>query len=397
MIMALGTRKPTDVKVRDYINTYGKKKYGIQDSEIGWYNDPSVEGSNTRVSLGGKPVAEPTYLSDDNRTYMDEGKLRAAIDDYANQMGYKDLTATDYTNPYKEKTDALLDDILNTEEFVYNSDEDPLFQQYKKEAMENSSKAYEDTLGNMAGMTGGRQNTWAITAASQARDSYLDDLENRRLDYNELAYQRWLDEQALNQQKLNTVQNLDAAEYQKFSTDRAFDRNTFETDRAFDRSVLESDRNYDFSLDRARRSDFESDRAYDYQVTRDKVLDDQWMQQFNESQRRSLVQEALQRRQISISEANALLAREQFEWSKSEDNPDNAYKRAMTKKAEQTEMVEPDTVGPLYQSMMSADDPGQWLIENSRWLTNDELKALENYLPKTDETIALLEYLENLR
>jgi hypothetical protein len=31
--------------------------------------------------------------------------------------------------------------------------------------------------------------------------------------------------------------------------------------------------------------------------------------------------------------------------------------------------------------MMASADPHQWLVENGKWLTDDELKTLQKYLP----------------
>jgi hypothetical protein len=35
--------------------------------------------------------------------------------------------------------------------------------------------------------------------------------------------------------------------------------------------------------------------------------------------------------------------------------------------------------------MRTAENPEQWLIENSPYLTSSELKALKGYLPKDDD------------
>jgi hypothetical protein len=65
------------------------------------------------------------------------------------------------------------------------------------------------------------------------------------------------------------------------------------------------------------------DRNFQYQVNRDNVLDERWMQQFTYQQKLDMINQALQNRQISASEANAAasraLQREQFEYGKEQD------------------------------------------------------------------------------
>ena len=150
--------------------------------------------------------------------------------------------------------------------------------------------------------------------------------------------------------------------------------------KQFDRGVLESDRNYG-------RSVFESDRSYDYDATRDQINDDQWMKKFNYEQQQNIIQQALEKKRISISESNAALSRAEFAYRKERDTKEDS------KKASE------ETVGALYSSMMNAKDPvtGQqkdpaaWLKENAQYLTDSELKSLAGYLPKDNNTAALLE------
>jgi hypothetical protein len=174
-------------------------------------------------------------------------------------------------------------------------------------------------------------------------------------------------------------------DYQK-DRDVVIDENN---DRNYDRSVLESDRGYNYQVGRDKvtdaadtrnydRSVLESDRGYNYSVSRDKVMDGQWLKQFNASEQQRIVQNAIEKRQISVSEGNLALSRSRLNYEKEQD-------RAAAEAS--------NTIGALYGDMMGAQDPSKWLQQNAQWLTSSELKSLAGYLPKNNSTDALIQAL----
>jgi polyhydroxyalkanoate synthesis regulator phasin len=122
-------------------------------------------------------------------------------------------------------------------------------------------------------------------------------------------------------------------------------------------------------------SDFNNDRAFNYQVSRDQVLDSQWLSQFNESKRQAMVNEAIQKGELSISEGRLALDRAAQAWSQSPNNPDNQYKQAQIDNMNDKSSNN-STVGALYSTMMASGDPDKWLQENGQYLTNDEFSKL---------------------
>lgn len=332
--MAVGKKKYDDVAVRDYINLYGGKNYGVKNSDIDWVQDTS-EPIGGYVTIGGTKVASPTY-GEDGRSYMNESALKDAIDRYAVNQGIKKpYEAMEppkmQDSPYSGQIDSLLNDIMNTKSFSYDPESDPSFQAYRDVYTKQGDRAFTNAMGEAAGLTGGRLNSWAMTAGSQARDVYNDRLMERVPELERLAYDMYMGNLNQKIQNLNMLQYQDQTAYNRhrdtvgdYQTDRAFNYGASRDDRA----DYEADRNYKYNVGRAERADIESDRAYDYQVTRDKVLDERWMKQFTADEQQRIIQNALQRRQISVSEANAALNRAQFEWSKDPNNPDNRYKEA---------------------------------------------------------------------
>lgn len=339
-----GKRDLNDVAVREFIKSYGRK-YGLQDSDIGYYTDDSLGDTGMMVTIGGIPVGVPSYL-EDGVSYMNQDLLQAAIDKAAEQLGlqnqyetpeynipeyqapehyqdpepyqapepYKAPEApTAYTSPYADKIDALLAEIMSPASFSYSADTDPAFQAYKAAYNREGDRAMKNAIAESSGITGGRLNTWAVSAAQQAQDywnsrimdvipqlyeaaysKYRDSLNDKRTnlgllsqldntqygryrdtvaDYQDarnFGYAQYLDERNFGRQNYEIDRAFDRANYE---TDRAFDRSNYEADRAFNRNIYESDRAYDrgvFESDQARkteaarykRADLESDRAF---------------------------------------------------------------------------------------------------------------------------------------
>jgi hypothetical protein len=334
--MAKGIKNEDDVDVRDYINKYGGSTYGIKDSDIGWLSDPNQAGGGS-VTLGGKNLAAPSY-NDNGNTFMNESALRDAIDRYASGNGLKTQSSFQmpeapaaYQSPYASEIDSLLNDIRNTGSFEFNPEENESFKAYKKVYNNEGNRAFTNSMGEAAGLTGGRLNSYAVTAGSQARDVWSDRLMARVPELEQLAYNMYMGDISNKLQNLNALQNQDNTAYGRhrdtigdFQTDRNFNYGVGRDER----TDFENDRNYNFDVGRADRSDFETDRAFDYGVDRDKIMDKQWLDQFTADEKQRIVSNALQNKQISISEANAALNREQFNWQKDPTNPDNLYKAA---------------------------------------------------------------------
>lgn len=379
------------VKIRDYINSYGSQ-YGINNDMIDW---KGKEGGGGNVLLGGQSIMDVDQSQlKDGRSYGSKLDLRSAIDGYAKENNLSNIK-TGYENPYGEEVDALLQEILNYEKFSYSPENDPSFKSYKDQYTRAGNRAMEDTMGAAAGMTGGRTNSWSETVAGQAKAQWDDRLMDRIPELEQAAYGRYLNNRNMDVQNLQQLLQMDQTGYNRFADNRNFQRGIYESDRNFGLNEDQFDwqqdvdnRNFDYTKEIDNRNfDYSKEidqRNFDYQISRDQVMDENWLKQFEANEQQRIVQNALQSKQISISEANSLLNQEQFEYKKERD------------KLEDSEIDGPETVGPLYTSMMNSPDPSKWLIENGQYLTNEELQALYKYIPKEDNLSKILEgYLSN--
>lgn len=88
--------------------------------------------------------------------------------------------------------------------FSYDLENDPVYQAYQKQYAREGQRAAQDTLGNMAAMTGGIPSSYAATAASQAGDYYASQMADKVPELYQQAYSKYLSE--LNQ--YNTDRNF---------------------------------------------------------------------------------------------------------------------------------------------------------------------------------------------
>lgn len=166
--------------------------------------------------------------------YVSVGKIPNQIDsvlDRINSFGSFDFgqEAPTYTNQYAEQQRALLDAILNREDFSWSKDTDPLYGQYRKSYLREGDRATADALGQAAAASGGRPSTAAVTAATQAGDYYAAQLNDIIPALYQQAYDQYLDEYNMSLQDLNAVNTQEQLDYAKYLDDLT----QFNTDRNF--------------------------------------------------------------------------------------------------------------------------------------------------------------------
>lgn len=146
-----------------------------------------------------------------------------------NQQAYENPHAADLNNAYQtimnqggyesqytDEQKALLDAILNQQAFSYDPESDASWQSTKKQYLREADRATQNMLGDMAGLTGGMASTAAISAASQAGDYYRGQMMDKLPQYEQQAYQRYLDGIANDKDKLAIINSMDEADYAEF-------------------------------------------------------------------------------------------------------------------------------------------------------------------------------------
>ena len=136
-------------------------------------------------------------------------EIQAWLNDYLQQNQQP-------TAPQKDpRIDALLNEILNREDFSYNALNDPLYQQYKQAYQREGDRAMKETMAEAAAGAGG-MNTYAMTAAMQANNYYNSQLNDRIPELYQLAYNMYLNDKESQVQDLGILQNMDNTQYNRY-------------------------------------------------------------------------------------------------------------------------------------------------------------------------------------
>lgn len=168
-----------------------------------------------------------SFESDFKNPYADQ--TQAALDKVMNQQAWENPYAVDqktayetvmnqqaWENPYSDQQKAALDAVTNREAFSYDPTQDAAWQNARKQYLRESDRAQQDMLGQAAGLTGGMASTAAMTAASQAGDYYRGQLNDRMAEYQNMAYDRYLNDANLDFNTLDAINNMSESDYAKY-------------------------------------------------------------------------------------------------------------------------------------------------------------------------------------
>lgn len=114
---------------------------------------------------------------------------------------------TTYQNPYQKELDRMVNDYTKSS-FSYNQDTDPAAQAYRENYIRNGQLAMQDTMAQAAARTGGLASSYATQAGQQTYNSYMSDLNAQLAGLRQQAYENYLSDQALQQNRINTVASL---------------------------------------------------------------------------------------------------------------------------------------------------------------------------------------------
>ncbi len=183
-----------------------------------------------------------------------------------------------YESKYSAEIEQLLSDILNREEFSYNLNADPLYEQYRELYTQNGKKAMMDTIGEASAITGGYSNSYAVTAGSQAYHEYLNNLNDVAIDLRDRAYEQYGDETEKLFEDIKLLRSLDGDDYDKYLNELEryykdgeylLDKLTAMSDAEYEQflhtvEAWENDRDFAFKeyMNELDRAEFEKEMAF---------------------------------------------------------------------------------------------------------------------------------------
>lgn len=204
-----------------------------------------------------------------------------------------------YHSNWNGTINSLMDKIVNQKDFSYDFNADPLYQQYKDQYTQLGKQAALDTQANAAALTGGFGNSYAATAATQANQQYLTQLNNVIPQLYSLAMDKYqMDTDKLYNQ-FSAVGNQEDREYGQYRdtvTDWKDDRNYYYNKyndsigndqfvANYNQSENQFNQNMAYNRERDAVSDSQWQKQFDYSQSRDNVSDSQWQQQFDYQKR----------------------------------------------------------------------------------------------------------------
>lgn len=219
--------------------------------------------------------------------------------DYASAINA--LKKPTYESKYNNLIENQLNKILNREDFSYDFNADPLYQNYKDQYTKLGKEASMNAAASASALTGGYGNSYAGTAASQANQQYLTQLNGQIPALMNAAMDRYKmqTEQLYNQ--FGALQQEESRQYGQHRDDvsdyysdwsnlesgysTALQQEDWERDFAYrqERDKIADEqwqKNYDYNASRAGVSDSQWEKNFAYQQERDKVADAQWQKNY---------------------------------------------------------------------------------------------------------------------
>lgn len=234
------------------------------------------------MAISFNPISYNFTESDDTK------KKKQQADDQYNKL----LNYGSYNSNYKNDLAAAVDAIKNREKFSYNAAEDNLYNIYKEQATRAGRQAMEDTQGKAAALTGGYGSSYGQTAGQQVYNSYMNDLNSKIPELEQLAYQRYQQEGQDLYNLASLYQGLDNTDYTRWAT--GFDQqgtlasmaqSMYDTAYSRDKNNYDSRIQNDWNNANAKLTADEYNDKMAYQRERDSVSDAQWREQMEQTKK----------------------------------------------------------------------------------------------------------------
>jgi hypothetical protein len=291
----------------DAVRKYQKQSGLSVDGIVGTQTWGALYGGN-KTTAPTTPT-EPKKYSDIDLSKYDSGyqKSDGVINAETNKTNAENAVKNygDFAYSNQSDLDAIMNKILNREEFSYDFNGDALYQQYKDKYIQQGKMAMQDTMGQAAAMTGGYGNSYAATAGNQAYQAHLQNLNDVIPELAQMAYDKYLQEEQrmLNQYSLlsddrNMEYGMWGDKYNQLVADRDYSAN--EANNAYAKDYGEWSDNYNRDYNQ-----YWQETNFGYGQERDAEADRQWQAQFDEAKRQYDQSQAFQREQYEYQKAQA--------------------------------------------------------------------------------------------
>ena len=165
-----------------------------------------------------------------------------------------------FQSKYNEQVQNLLNTIQNPKSFDLETDDTyrKLYEKYREQYAAQGDQAMRDAAGNAAALTGGYGSTYAMAAGQQARDQYMQALNNNSMSLAEMALNDYWRNRNDKYNQLNAVNAQDAVDYGRHR-DLVGD---WKDDRNYYANQYQQNYANDYGAHRDEVADWQNNRAY---------------------------------------------------------------------------------------------------------------------------------------
>lgn len=272
----MSTDADWNTRIRDSIVNLGSD-YGITNDDIGWYS--TGEGKNGMVTIKGMDFMTPDKL-ENGRSWTSQDNFMTNWNNFLKAGNYQkmtDLGNYGYNDYFSSKMQELYDQIMNTPDFSYDPDSDQSFQAMKGIYNKQGERSLADTMSEASSLTGGRLNSWAVSAGNQAKQNWDDKLMGLLPQYEQNAYNRYKDDRLADLDAFDMLQSMDNEAYRR-ALDQYDMKYQLGRDATSDAQFRES---MDFELNQAKQDQANWDKNFEYGIERDRISDEQWQKNYD--------------------------------------------------------------------------------------------------------------------
>ncbi len=218
------------------------------------------------------------------------------------------LKKPEYESKYNNLIENNMNKILNREDFSYDFNADPLFQNYKDNYTKLGKEAGMNAAASASALTGGYGNSYAGTAAAQANQQYLTQLNDRIPELYNAAMQKYnMETDNLYKQfgMLQSEENRLYGQHRDTVSDYYSDWGNLQSGFATAQAHEQWLEQMEYQKERDAVADSQWNKSFDYNAGRDKVSDSHWDSEFAYRQQRDAVADSQWERQFNLALSKA--------------------------------------------------------------------------------------------